>query len=237
MGCGNELSESDDKAVEESINGENCEPAPNLSPHPSLPSEDFAERIAREELGLSKEELGNRELVEERIRQHAVRTWAEEDRIALDLLSEEVYEKAIEYKTSDEKDKEEAQKIGERINEIYRELAGYEPLLKSSQKTIPQSFDSVWWDSIKNQVVISEEKTFGSRCNYTRYGKQGTIMWAYGAAEYLLKSQKATRMEKEVAEKIKIELERGNVRVEIVRVNEKGLKIESKQEVIKFNEE
>jgi len=30
MGCGNELDDKDDKAVEESANGENCEPAPSL---------------------------------------------------------------------------------------------------------------------------------------------------------------------------------------------------------------
>jgi hypothetical protein len=54
-------------------------------------------------------------------------------------------------------------------------------------------------------------------------------MWAYGVAEYSLKSPKATKMEKEVAEKIKTELEKRNVRIEILRVNEKCFKIESKQ--------
>jgi hypothetical protein len=70
MGCGNEPNDADDKAVEESINGENCEPAPELfelpAPEstPALPQPDVAaerwdriESISNEYSGINVEKV------------------------------------------------------------------------------------------------------------------------------------------------------------------------------------
>jgi hypothetical protein len=69
MGCGNELSESDDKAVEESINGENC----------NLP-EEVQEKISdvREEISSKVEELARERVEEHRINEIPERELGEE---------------------------------------------------------------------------------------------------------------------------------------------------------------
>jgi hypothetical protein len=234
MGCTLEPNERDEKMIEGSTRGENC-----LSDAKLIEEvESEIENIAKKELGLQKEEIGNRKLVEERIRQRFIHKTAQEDGIDLHLISQELSEKVEQYKEINLEHTERAEiaeKVGVEGIEKLCELMGYQPYLRDSQKTFPQSFDSVWKDPKTNKIVIVESKTFKSKRKMGYGAKQGTLRWAYGAARRMLYSKKSSKIERETAKMILKELEKGNCRMETIRLNEKEIKIE-KEEVVKFSD-
>jgi len=248
MGCNKSPNERDDQMLEESARGENC-----ISDSKILEEvRPEWEKIAGKELGLQKDELRNRELVEERIRERFIREIAKEDglpyQVAFEKSSEEFVKEAEirikEYKNalSEGRANKIVEKIGVEGSEKLCNLMGYKPLLTDSQKGWKQGFDSVWQDPRSEKIVVVEAKGGWSERGMTKSGEpQGTLRWVYGAANRTLYSEKASEAEKETAKRVLKALPQGQVRIETIRVvhNEgvpKEVKIEKIEEVVPFSQ-
>lgn len=186
------------------------------------------EKLAEKELGLQREEVNNRELVEERIRGRFAHICASEDGINCQLISQnspaefgrENRAVAKEYTACSRK--YERNQLVERIGVIGAErlceMMGYQPLQKDKQKGCRHYLDSVWQDPRTNEVVVVEEKGGQSQPSELKSGeKQGTIMYAVDRARGVLISKTTSEVEKTAAHIVLLAHKKITLRCELIR--------------------